>query len=64
VDEHRRRHLAKEYLQLTDQYDALLDTFSCGVRLAEEISPKLAKFGRRIREIRTEVQAAMRGERL
>jgi hypothetical protein len=62
MDERRRRRLAREYQRLQEQYAHLFNQFGCGVELAEHISPNLAKWGRRMREIEAEIRAAMRGE--
>ena len=59
MNERRRHQLRKEYQRLRDKYNECYDQYSCGITLAEHISADLAKWGRRMREIESEVKVAM-----
>ena len=51
MNERRLYLLRREYRALRDRYEAVYDDYDCGQELAEHISPRLAKWGRRMREI-------------
>lgn len=59
MNEQHLRKLRKEYRRLRDRYDERYDQYSCGTTLAEYISADLSDWGRRMREIESEVKVAM-----